>query len=92
MGYISARKARLQARLTSCQSQIAALEDALEESVATNIQNYSFDSGEASQKVSRRKISDMQDNLDRLYARESHLINELSNMGIVSLRLRRKSC
>jgi len=50
-----------------------------------------FDSGEGSQRTTRRKIQDIQDMIDRLEATESHLINELSNMGLVNVRLRRKS-
>jgi hypothetical protein len=91
MGYISIRKARLQNELSSVQTQISNLESVLTEMSATGNQSYAFDSGEGSQRTTRRSLKDIQDSIDRLYARESHLINELYGMGIVSVRLRRKS-
>jgi hypothetical protein len=57
---------------------------------ASGVQSYAFDSGEGSQRTTRRSLKDIQDSLDRLYARENHLINALYNMGIVSIKLRRK--
>lgn len=90
MGYITARKARLQAQLTSVQTQIENLTDIMTEMSATGAQSYAFDSGEGSQRTTRRTLKDIMDSLDRLRATESHLINELYNMGIVSVKLRRR--
>ena len=92
MGYMSTRKTRLQSQLSSVQAQIAALNTAITESSTSGVQSYEFDSGEGRQRTTRRSLSDMQDALSRLYASEEHLINELYNMGIVSIKLRRKSC
>jgi hypothetical protein len=91
MGYISARKTRLQTQLTTIQTQIENLNTVLSEMSATGAQSYAFDSGEGSQRTTRRTLKEIMDMLDRLQATESHLINELYNMGIVSVKLRRKN-
>jgi len=91
MGYISIRKARLQSQLTLVQTQIENLNSVLTEMSATAAQSYAFDSGEGSQRTTRRTLKEIMDMLDRLYATESHLINELYNMGLVSVKLRRKN-
>lgn len=90
MGYITNRKARLQRQLARVQAQIAALDDVLLEMSASGALSYMFDSGEGSQRTTRRSLKEIQDSVDRLYATESHLINELYNMGLVSVKLRRK--
>ncbi len=90
MDYITTRKTRLQSRLTHVQAQIEKLEGVVDEMAASGINSYQFDSGEGSQRTTRRSLSEIQDMIDRLYATESHLINELYNMGIVSVRLRRR--
>jgi hypothetical protein len=91
MGYVSARKTRLQTRLVKVQAQIPALEDAVAEAMASGNLSYVFDSGEGSQRTTRRSLKDMQDSLNQLYATEDHIINELYGMGLVSIRLRRKA-
>lgn len=91
MGYISTRKARLQSQLTAVQTQITNLTSVLTEMSVQGLSSYSFDSGEGSQRATRRSLKEIQDSLDRLIATESHLINEMYSMGIVSIRLRRKS-
>lgn len=91
MGYISNRKSRLQNQLTLVQTQIDNLSSVLTEMSLTGAHSYSFSSGEGEQRTTRRTLKEIQDSLDRLYATEAHLINELYNMGIVSIKLRRKS-
>jgi len=91
MGYVSSRKLRLQTQLARVQASLTSLYDTLSEAAASQNHSYMFDSGEGSQRTTRRKIQDIQDMIDRLEATESHLINELSNMGLVNVRLRRKS-
>jgi hypothetical protein len=90
MGYISLRKQRIQARLTVVQSQITKLETVLDEMSATGAVSYSFDSGEGQQRTTRRSLKEINDLLSQLYARESSLINDLYNMGIVAVKLRRR--
>lgn len=91
MGYVSLRKSRLQQQLTRVQSQLTALYEMDLETTVDGIKSYSFDSGEGSQKVARRDFTEIQNKIDLLEAKERHLINELSNMGLVSVRLRRKT-
>jgi hypothetical protein len=90
MGYISLRKARLQAQLAKVQAALASLYDQMTEASLSGVESYAFDSGEGSQRTTRRKLSDIQDAIDRLQATEAHLINELYGMGLVSITLRRK--
>ncbi len=91
MGYISNRKARLQTQLARVQASLTSLYSTLADAATSQTQSYMFDSGEGSQRTTRRKLSDIQDMIDRLTATENHLINELSNMGLVNVRVRRKS-
>jgi hypothetical protein len=90
MGYVSTRKALLQSRLTSVQTRLAKLYTMLDETSESAIQSYSFDSGEGAQRVTRRKLNEIQDVIDRLEAKERSLINDLYNMGLVNISLRRK--
>jgi len=91
MGYILTRKARLQTQLTRVQSQLQNLYDSFLDVSTDGIKSYTFDSGEGSQKTTRRDFSEIQNQIDLLEAKERYLINELNNMGLVSIRLRRKS-
>jgi Asp-tRNA(Asn)/Glu-tRNA(Gln) amidotransferase C subunit len=91
MGYISNRKTRLQNQLTTIQTQIENLNTVLTEMSLSGAQSYSFDSGEGAQRTTRRSLKEIMDMLERLQATESHIINELYNMGIVAIRLRRKN-
>lgn len=93
MGYITTRKERIQAALTKVQAAIAALYDSYTELSATENKAYSFDSGEGSQRATRRDTDKILDEIERLEAKERSLINDLYGMGIISVRLRRKrSC
>ena len=91
MGYIDARKSRLRAQLAKVQAALASLYDQLTEQSASSVQSYQFDSGDGSQRTTRRKLSEIQDQIERLEATEEHLINELYNMGLTSIQLRRKN-
>ena len=90
MGYIDARRQRLARRLAAVQAQIKQLETVMLKMAATGASSYEFDSGEGKQRTTRRSLDEIKKTLDGLYAAEDHYINELSCMGIVSLRLRRR--
>lgn len=90
MGYVSTRKTRLQNQLTRVQARLENLYEIILEMSETGVSSYAFDSGEGSQRTTRRSLTEIQDMIDRLEAQERHLINELNRMGIVSIRLRRK--
>jgi Mg2+ and Co2+ transporter CorA len=89
MGYESERVIRLRRQLTAVQAALTNLYNNLTELSTGTADSYQFDSGDGSQRTTRRKLGDIQDQIDRLEAKESHLINELYNMGILSVRLRR---
>lgn len=91
MGYIETRKSRLQAQLVKVQAALTSLYDQLTEQSASSVQSYQFDSGDGSQRTTRRKLSEIQDQIERLEATESHIFNELYNMGLTSIQLRRKN-
>ena len=91
MGYIDGRKSRLRAQLAKVQAALASLYEQLTEQSASSVQSYQFDSGDGSQRTTRRKLSEIQDQIERLEATEEHLINELYNMGLTSVQVRRKN-
>ena len=91
MGYIETRKSHLKEQLLKVQTALASLYDQLAEQSASSVQSYQFDSGDGSQRTTRRKLSEIQDQIERLEATEEHLINELYNMGLTSIQVRRKN-
>lgn len=91
MGYIDLRKARLKAQLAQVQAALTSLYTQLGEQAISSVQSYQFDSGDGSQRTTRRKLSEIQDQIERLEATEEHLINELYNMGLTSVQVRRKN-
>lgn len=91
MGYIETRKSRLQAQLVKVQAALASLYDQLTEQSASSVQSYQFDSGDGSQRTTRRKLSEIQDQIERLEASEDWITRELHNMGLVVTQVRRKN-
>jgi hypothetical protein len=91
MGYIDGRKSRLRAQLAQVQAALTSLYTQLGEQAVSSVQSYQFDSGDGSQRTTRRKLSEIQDQIERLEATEEHLINELYNMGLTSIQVRRKN-
>jgi hypothetical protein len=91
MGYIDGRKSRLRAQLAQIQAALTSLYTQLGEQAVSSVQSYQFDSGDGSQRTTRRKLSEIQDQIERLEATEDHLINELYNMGLTSIQVRRKN-
>lgn len=86
----STRKARIQARITALTAQITALETAITTAVAKDIEEYSFNSGDGSQRAVNRKLDDMQNTLDRLYRIREAQYNLLRGRGIVRMKIRRR--
>jgi hypothetical protein len=91
MGYISTKRTLTLRRLQKVQSQLNNLYNTLDEMAATGAQSYTFDSGEGSQKTVRRSLKQIHDLIRQLEATEDHLINKLYDMGLVNVRLRRKT-
>jgi len=90
MSYVTARKARLNDQLVKVQAALAALYDNVTEQASQSVESYQFESGEGMQKAKRRDLTKLLREIEILQATESHLINELARMGIMSIRLRRK--
>jgi len=91
MTYITSRIARLKTQLARVQTALAALYETYTDLAARGVESFSFDSGEGSQRSTRRKLSEINEQIRQLEATESHLINELSGVGLVSTQLRRKT-
>lgn len=91
MGYIETRKSRLQAQLVRVQAALTSLYDQLTEQSASSIQSYEFDSGDGKQRTTRRKLSDIQEQIEKLEATEDWLTRELGGLGLVVTQLRRKN-
>ncbi len=91
MSYITARIARLKAQLARVQTALAALYETYTDLAARGVESYLFDSGEGSQRSTRRKLSEIHNQIAQLEATEEHLLNELSGVGLVSTQLRRKT-
>ena len=92
MSYVPTRRAILLARLRRVQSALAKLYATYDDLSGLMLSSSEFDSGDGRQRSTRRKLDEVQDNIDRLEASEMSLINDLYNMGIVSMRLRRRPC
>ena len=90
MTYQSARKTRLLARKTTLEAQIATLETTQSSLLETEVEKYRYDSGEGSQQVTRRKLKEISNQLDNLYATLDKVCRDLAGLGLVSIRLRRK--
>jgi hypothetical protein len=90
MTYASIRNARLLAKLKRIQDALEALYSQYESLAATENESYEFDSGDGKQKTKRRSLTDILDNIQRLEAEEASVINDLYNMGLVSVKVRRK--
>ena len=91
MGYVETRKSRLRAQLAKVQTALALLYEQLTEQSASSVQSYQFDSGDGSQRTTRRKLSEIQDQIERLEATEDWLTRELGGLGLVVTQLRRKN-
>ena len=91
MGFVLNRRARLFAQLAKVQALLASLYASMTTASGTDIESYSFDSGEGSQRVTRRKLQSILDEIERLEATEEHLINEIYGVGVVAIQQRRKS-
>lgn len=57
----------------------------------TDIENYSLDTGEGSQRIGRRKMKEIYDMRERLEAEYQHWINEAYGIGLTNITLRRKN-
>ena len=91
MSYTSERKARILAQLTQVQAALDNLYSIQTEMAATGAKSYEFESGEGRQKTVRRSFKEIDDSIQVLEAKESHLLNAKWGTGVISVRVRRKN-
>lgn len=84
------RKARIQARIALIESQISTLETAISSALASHIEEYTFNSGDGSQRAVNRTTSEMQRTLDNLYRQLEFQYNLLRGRGIVKMVMARR--
>lgn len=91
MSYISTRRASLIRQRDKIIAALDVLYDQLTDATTSSVKSYKFDSGDGSQSTVRRDFSEIQNQIDKLEATLARIQGELSGVGILSLRLRRKS-
>ena len=87
----SSIKTEIQDRLAKNRITLEKAETALNNTLDAEVESYKFDSGEGSQSVKRRKLSDLQDLVERLRALIQRDESLLIGAGITTINLRRKN-
>lgn len=87
----TAVREKLEARLASVQSRIAALEASIGDSTPAALSSTELDTGEGRQKLVWRNPTLISKEIDKLYATEEWLVRRLNGQGITNVRRRRKS-
>ncbi|MCK5504572.1 MAG: hypothetical protein KAJ10_05390 [Thermodesulfovibrionia bacterium] len=89
MSYITpTKKARVEARISAKEAQLAKLDTAYE-AASTEIEEYRFDSGDGSQRSKYRSLEKIGKEIERLEREIERLYQTLNGTGIVNLNLRR---
>lgn len=82
---------KYQNQLARVQAQIAKLETAIDSALENSeVEEYSFNSGEGQQRTKRRDIKSLLQSLERLESSEARILRKLAGRGIVNVNLRRK--
>lgn len=76
----------IQARINATQALIAAYEEAVLALTTTDIQNYSIDTGQTRQSVTKKDVSRLNEEIDGLYNRLVMLENRLNGGGSTIVR------
>ena len=87
----SAKYTRLLARLRQKEASLELAYEMYDKLVAEDILEYRFESGEGAQRVERRKLLNIMQNIQVLEAEIDHLYGRLCGTGIVKMNMRRKS-
>ena len=78
-------------QLTRVNTQITALETALDSAYENaEVEEYSFNSTEGSQRTKRRSIREISQELEKLESRKMRILNKLYGHAIININLRRK--
>lgn len=91
MQYIQRRKERLKKMIASLDERLDALDKNFLELSARSAASYGFDSGEGSQRTTLLDIQKLHEVIHELEAERDHYENELFNMGVINIQLRRKN-
>jgi hypothetical protein len=83
-------RARIQAQITTKTAQLTAANTTMESLLEKEIDEYRFDSGQASQRVKRRDIEKLAKIIHRLEAQIDLLQRKLDGYGLASINLRRR--
>lgn len=88
------RKERILKRINQIESQLDAIDDALTNRLSEGkgyVASYSLDTGHGKQQVSYTRVSDMIEQQSILNAELERLYRILTNMGVKTIAMRRKS-
>jgi hypothetical protein len=78
-------------QLERVEAQIALLETAIDSAYENSeVEEYSFNSAEGSQRTKRRSIKEISQELEKLESRKMRILNKLYGRAILNLNLRRK--
>jgi hypothetical protein len=88
----SAERARIVARISTIDAQIAAAETALDDAITTGgVKEFRLDTGEGSQRMVYRDPADLDKLIYRLQVRRTHLQQRLDGTGLLNVNMRRKA-
>jgi len=84
----SARRTRIQNRITAKEAALAAAEDALTAAMV-EVESYTLNTGEGSQTTKHRKIEDLEKTIRVLESQIDRLYRQLNGTGLINMNLRR---
>ena len=87
MAITSARKTRLQNRITAKETYLASLYSMQEN--FDDVESYAFDSGEGRQQTKFRSLADVTREIQKLESQIDRLYRELQGLSIVNINIRR---
>lgn len=91
MSFVSDRRASLIRQRDKIIAALTVLYDQLTDASISSVKSYKFDSGDGSQSAVRRDFSEIQTQIEKLEATLARIQGELAGVGILSLKLRRKT-
>ena len=83
------QRSKLKAKLVKLEAALLIAEETYTKLLATDHESYKFDSGDGSQQVKRRSLSELKDQIDELEAEICSIESRLRGSGVVSISLRR---
>jgi hypothetical protein len=83
------QRTELTSRLAKKREQLTAVQDAIDELIPQNIEEYQLGTGEMYQRARRRKLSELRELEAAIEADIDALVQRLGGCGIVNMNLRR---